>query len=54
MLIWTLTLLSLALLAAVLGTGGAGAANQIAWTLVAAFVFGAAVSLLTGRHGSGV
>jgi uncharacterized membrane protein YtjA (UPF0391 family) len=50
---WTLTFFILALIAAVLGfTGVAGSASQIAWIVFVVFLFGSAVSLLTGRHGS--
>jgi uncharacterized membrane protein YtjA (UPF0391 family) len=53
MLSWKITFLILALLAAVLGfTGVAGTASHIAWILFVVFLFGSAISVLTGRHGS--
>ena len=55
MLSWAMTFLTLALIAAVLGfTGLAGTASHIAWILFVVFLFGSAVSLITGRRGSGV
>ena len=55
MLSWAMTFLTLALIAAVLGfTGVAGTASHIAWILFVVFLFGSAVSLITGRRGSGV
>ena len=55
MLSWALTFFILALIAAVLGfTGLVGTASQIAWILFVVFLFGSAISLLTGRYGSAV
>ena len=55
MLSWAMTLLTLALIAAVLGfTGLVGTASQIAWILFVVFLFGSAISVLTGRYGSAV
>jgi uncharacterized membrane protein YtjA (UPF0391 family) len=55
MLSWAMTFLTLALITAVLGfTGLAGTASHIAWILFVVFLFGSAVSLITGRRGSGV
>jgi uncharacterized membrane protein YtjA (UPF0391 family) len=55
MFIWTLTFFILALIAAVLGfTGLVGTASQIAWILFVVFLFGSAISVLTGRYGSAV
>ena len=55
MLSWALTYFILALLAAVRGfTGVAGTASQIAWILFVVFLFGSAISVLTGRYGSAV
>ena len=55
MLSWALTYFILALIAAVLGfTGLAGTASHIAWILFVVFLFGSAVSLITGRRRAGV
>jgi len=55
MLSWAMTFLTLALIAAVLGfTGLAGTASHIAWILFVVFLFGSAISVLTGRYGSAV
>jgi len=55
MFIWTLTFLTLALIAAVLGfTDFAGTASPLARLVFVSFVFGSVVSLITGRQGSSV
>ena len=55
MFIWTLTFLTLALIAAVLGfTDFAGTGSPLARLLFVSFLFGSVVSLITGRHGASV